>query len=401
MKLNKEKKNTNNNFFNRNPWISLVIFNLFLSVLIFSSVEYALKVFTPDWLANRMIYLNPNAKSTIVEFSDNPLKEIQKKNEKNEFISFEPNSKINLSHYEYSNEFNMDKFGGRKVTSESNNDIDTLEKIIFIGDSFTFGVGVEDNEVFCSLAQKDINPQILNFGRPGSSLPRDINLIKLRLPDLIRKYKINNIIFCWFLGNDAADILNFKKVRIENKDDLLNHDTDILTKLNKFVFYNRFLNKIYLIQYVRQKVMNIIKDEKNMDPVFHLFKNKKEYTNRFSKLTDNYLNELNKISKEYNFKLTFLLIPDRYQINDKKRELLKKQYNISPELQIDYLMPNKLLTSLLIKNQIDFIDPIDCIKNESKQNNDIYYIQDNHFTKKGHQLYYNCIKDKLLVNLKK
>lgn len=401
MKLIKEKQNTNNNLFNRNPWVSLVIFNLFLSVLIFSSVEYTLRIFTPDWLANRMIYLNPNAKATILEFSDNPLKKIQKKNEQNEFISFEPNAKTNLSHYEYSNEINIDKFGGRKVTSEGNNYIDTLEKIIFIGDSFTFGVGVEDNEGFCSLAQKDINTQILNFGRPGSSLPRDINLIKLRLPDLIRKYKINNIIFCWFLGNDAADILNFRKVRIESKDDLLNHDIDILIKLNKFAFHNRFLNRIYLIQYMRQKVMNIIKDEKKMDPVFHLFKNKKEYTNRFSKLTDNYLNELNKISKEYNFKLTFLLIPDRYQIIDKKRKLLKKQYNISPEFQIDYLMPNKLLTSLLIKNQIDFIDPIECIRNKSKQNNDIYYIQDNHFTNKGHQLYYNCIKDKLLVNLKK
>ena len=251
------------------------------------------------------------------------------------------------------------------------------------------------------MAQQDISFQILNFGRPGSSLPRDIELIKLRLPDLIRKYKINNVIFCWFLGNDAADILNLNKVRVENKDDSLNHDTDILIKLNDFIFHNRFLNRIYLIQYLRKKVMSLIKDEKKMDPVFRLFLNKKEYNDRLSKLIDNYLNELNKISKEYNFKSTFLLIPDRHQILDEKRELLRIQYNISPDFQIDYLMPNKLLTSLLIKNQIDFIDPIDCIRNKSQLNNDIYYIRDNHFTNKGHQLFYNCIKDRLLVNLKK
>ena len=395
-----EKKNSNN-FFNKNPWISLVIFNLFLCLLIFSTFEVALRIFTPSWLENRMRYLNPNPKSNFVEFSDRPLKNILIKNENNKFFSFEPNAKINLSHYEYNNEINIDQFGGRKVTSNLDADIDTLEKIIFIGDSFTFGVGVEDNEVFCSLAQQDISFQILNFGRPGSSLPRDIELIKLRLPDLIRKYKINNVIFCWFLGNDAADILNLNKVRVENKEDSLNHDTDILIKLNDFIFHNRFLNRIYLIQYLRKKVMSLIKDEKKMDPVFRLFLNKKEYNDRLSKLIDNYLNELNKISKEYNFKSTFLLIPDRHQILDEKRELLRIQYNISPDFQIDYLMPNKLLTSLLIKNQIDFIDPIDCIRNKSQLNNDIYYIRDNHFTNKGHQLFYNCIKDRLLVNLKK
>ena len=400
MKFVIEKKNSNN-FFNRNPWISLVTFNLFLCLLIFSAFEVALRIFTPSWLENRMRYLNPNPKSNFVEFSDQPLKNILIKNENNKFVSFEPNAKINLSHYEYNNEINIDQFGGRKVTSNLDADIDTLEKIIFIGDSFTFGVGVEDNEVFCSLAQQDISFEILNFGRPGSSLPRDIELIKLRLPDLIRKYKINNVIFCWFLGNDAADILNLNKVRVENKDDLLSHDTDILIKLNDFIFHNRFLNRIYLIQYLRKKVMNLIKDEKKMDPVFRLFLNKKEYNARLSKLIDNYLNELNKISKEYNFKSTFLLIPDRHQILDEKRELLRIQYNISPDFQIDYLMPNKILTSLLIKNQIDFIDPIDCIRNKSQPNNDIYYIKDNHFTKKGHQLYYNCIKDRLLVNLKK
>ena len=54
-----EKKNSNN-FFNKNPWISLVIFNLFLCLLIFSTFEVALRIFTPSWLENRMRYLNPN-----------------------------------------------------------------------------------------------------------------------------------------------------------------------------------------------------------------------------------------------------------------------------------------------------------------------------------------------------
>ena len=104
--------------------------------------------------------------------SDQPLKNIILTNEKNKFISYAPYGKTKLSHFECENTINIDKYGGRKTSSEQRIFSDTTKRVLFLGDSFTFGVGVEDDEVFCSLLQKDIDIKLLNFGRPGSSLPR-------------------------------------------------------------------------------------------------------------------------------------------------------------------------------------------------------------------------------------
>ena len=181
---------------------------------------------------------------------------------------------------------------------------------------------------------------------------------------------VDEIVFCWFLGNDAADIIkiglpkekqtNHKQITtpIELKSE------NLMFKLNRFVYNNKFFNKSYFIQYIRQKIINLTKYAKVMDPVFYLFKNKESYIKNFQSLTKIYLKELHDLSVLHEFKINFLLIPDRYQIYDEKRDAVKQQYRINKNLKLDYLMPNKLLISLLDQYEFEFIDPTICLKNQ-------------------------------------
>ena len=76
-----------------------------------------------------------------------------------------------------------------------------------------------------------------------------------------------------------------------------------------------------------------------------------------------------------------------------KRDAVKQQYRINKNLKLDYLMPNKLLISLLEQYEFEFIDPtIAMFKKISEYQNNLYYNNDNHLTKYGHKLYYECIK---------
>ena len=191
------------NFLNKYPKFSLLCINIIFLLFIFFTAECVLRINTPFWLENRMTTFLIKNNYEKNKNSDQPLKNIILTNEKNKFISYAPYSKTKLSHFEYENTINIDKYGGRKTSSEQRIFSDTTKKVLFLGDSFTFGVGVEDDEVFCSLLQKDINIKLLNFGRPGSSLPRDIDLLKLLLRDFIKKNMVDEIVFVSF-ENDSG-----------------------------------------------------------------------------------------------------------------------------------------------------------------------------------------------------
>ena len=82
-----------------------------------------------------------------------------------------------------------------------------------------------------------------------------------------------------------------------------------------------------------------------------------------------------------------------------KRDAVKQQYRINKNLKLNYLMPNKLLISLLEQYEFEFIDPTICLKR--KPNIKItYYNNDNHLTKYGHKLYYEYIRDEFLIKFK-
>ena len=392
--------------FNSYPKLFLFLVNILLLLFVFFAAEFVLRIHTPFWLENRMTVLNPkNKQHSIIKNSDQPLKKIILLNKKNKFLSYIPNSITKLRHIEYENTINIDKHGGRRTSPDNREFSDNIRKAIFLGDSFTFGVGVEDKEVFCSLLQKDLNFKAINLGRPGSSLPRDINLLKRILPQLTKSNKIDNVVMCWFLGNDADDIIkytagqNIQKTKKETKPLTNQKREDLMIRINRQVYSNQLLNKSYFLQYLRNKVITLTKYSKIMDPVFYLFKNDEKYVNTFQELTRYHLSVLDELSTLYDIRITFLLIPDRNQIYDIKRMALKEQYNISESTYLDYLLPNKLLTPILEEHQFDYIDPTTCLKSRAEERLDLYYNNDNHFTNIGHRVFYECIKDEILIRL--
>ncbi|MFT4797944.1 MAG: lysophospholipase L1-like esterase [Sulfitobacter sp.] len=76
-------------------------------------------------------------------------------------------------------------------------------KVLMVGDSFTFGLGVNDEETFSYLLQqKTSQHQVINAGVPGYSPEQ----IALRAIHLARLYQPEVIGFVLYLGNDLIDI---------------------------------------------------------------------------------------------------------------------------------------------------------------------------------------------------
>ena len=119
------------------------------------------------------------------------------------FKNFKPNSCFDVVHYEYCFKANINSYGGRVSGQQNSN----TSKIIipFMGDSFTFGVGVGDEKAYVSLLNRKTYHFLLNLGVPGSNLENQQNIIKMRHEEL-EKPKV--YIFSIFLGNDII----FKKI---------------------------------------------------------------------------------------------------------------------------------------------------------------------------------------------
>ena len=75
-------------------------------------------------------------------------------------------------------------------------------RIIFLGDSLTFGWGVEDNETFATLIEEDMNSQgpteVINFGTGNYNTEQEVNLFI----DKGLKYNPDKVVLFYFI-NDA------------------------------------------------------------------------------------------------------------------------------------------------------------------------------------------------------
>ncbi len=79
--------------------------------------------------------------------------------------------------WEYTVSINAHGFRGALVELEPTN-----PRVIVIGDSYTFGYGVDDGETFSAVLERNLgtNVEVLNWGVPGYNLEQSIELLALR-----------------------------------------------------------------------------------------------------------------------------------------------------------------------------------------------------------------------------
>jgi hypothetical protein len=377
-------------FLKKHPKLFLVFFNILILLGIFIIFEIALRIFTPDWLAYRMKYLDIGDSRGYGSDADWKVKY-----KDNKFYSFLPNSTFKIYHYEYENTVHINELGARYTSPGEKTDTSGL--IPFTGDSFVIGVGVEDSENIVALSKKSTGYNFLNLGIGGTSMPIQRDIIHMRYDEL---GKPGLVVYGFFLGNDFDDII--KETEKKQPDSLVaqknpektseSNPNGFLWKFNYFINHNNFFKRLYVLQFIKQKILNIKNKGhvKDMDPVFYIMNSKNEpYIERVKKEIDQ---EIGNLSKEP-YQSIVILIPDRYQVNPVIRNNMCTYYNLK-ESDIDPLIPNKLLIAALDKYHIPYIDPTACISDHLKDGK-LYYIQDNHFTKLGQQVISSCVKDSL------
>ena len=105
-------------------------------------------------------------------------------------------------HHDFKVDYTTNADGYRHAKPDSDNTTNKNSKVALVGDSFTFGIGVNDTETFThKLNQLDSRKEYINLGIPGYSTDQQYLLVKYRHSRL----KADQYILMFYLGNDLLD----------------------------------------------------------------------------------------------------------------------------------------------------------------------------------------------------
>lgn len=266
-------------------------------------------------------------------------------------------------------EFNVNyatdtQYGFRAEKTSSN--LSKEPDVVFYGDSFVFGHGVEHHELFSTLMQNKpdginlLNAGIFNFG------PDQEFLLARRLR---KQFSPKLEVACFFIGNDFTDFDRFKILKFDENGAIIQQDAqDPAGKTRRAftsLFFYPWLCKLY--SWHLFKAVVIEKRFQNSE------NSNQKVLNNIDVMTENERKNIHNMASMYlewqkdaKGNLIVFIIPDiNYSNNENsKLSLLKKELEI---LGVKYFDLGKRLPR------------------EVADRKDLYFKNDGHWTSKGHE----------------
>jgi len=364
-----------------------ILFGLSLGLIV---AEVGLRIAGPAWLRQFMIGTNLYGQIHYGSDAGWPVESLGGK-----FVRFKPDKQFNVEYYEYNTTIHTDRWGGRRIPDVKKGD--GLPIVPVLGDSFTFGLGVNDGETFVNLMCKKFNAVYLNLGAPGSALPNQLDIVEFRHKDLGSPPLY---IFVFYLGNDFSDMIKYYE---DSKNDESQNSADM-----RFIENSKLIQRSYLAQFLLHYVSDQsdskgkhktryyrTPDGKRIsNSVYLLMAHSKAYSEEVENVLNRSLDHLEDLSKKLHFRPEIIIIPDKRQADPYHFNKQASVLGLSPDT-LDRSFPDRFLQENLEKRGIPYLDLMACLKDRSG----MYYKIDDHFTPAGHRAVADCIQHAGNLNL--
>jgi hypothetical protein len=356
-----------------------ILFGIFLGLI---ASEIGLRIAGPAWLRQFMIGTNLYGQ---IRYGTDAGWPVESRGGK--FVRFKPGKQFNVNYYEYNTTIHTDEWGGRVVPDAKKKD--NLPVVPVLGDSFTFGLGVKDNETFVNLMCKNLDAVYVNLGAPGSALPNQLDIVEFRHKDLGSPPLY---IFVFYLGNDFSDMIKY----YEGSKNDESQNSGIIT----FIENSKLIQRSYLVQFVLHHVSDPsdskgkhktryyhTPDGKRIsNSVYLLMAHSKPYSVEVENVLNRSLDRLEDMTKNLHFRAEFIIIPDKHQSDPYHFNKQASVLGLSPD-RLDRSYPDRFLEEHLEQRGIPYLDLMACLKDRPG----MYFKIDDHFTAAGHRAAADCI----------
>lgn len=378
--------------FERHRFLVLLGVNLILCAAIAGCVEIALRWFPPLWLADRVARLE--ATSSDNGFGSDEIWKVVR--QQGRFVSFIPETHFKVRHGEFHATATIDELGARRVLPGR-----SARPIVgCLGDSFTFGVGVADDQTYVSRLQEPLDCRLVNLGVPGAALPQERWIVEHRHEELGRPPLY---VLFFFLGNDFDDMIRTRRNAYATEPDQPNHpvfrqEETPAWRLNSLA--NRsFLRRSYAFQVLKRGAMSLTKTDFPRDEVFRIMDVRdKAYQEEAWSCLEAELDAFQALASRMSFKLLVVFVPDRHQTSARRRTMQARYYRLD-EKDLDPTCLNRLLAAALRRRGIPYINPTACLQNAADADG-FYYVNDNHFTALGHAAFAKAVAGPLSARIR-
>ena len=305
---------------------------------------------------------------------------IEQDNQK--FVRFRPDSTFAVMDREYRNDVHTTRWGTRTTGTDAVGP----EAVVFTGDSFTFGLGVDDLETFTSLVCRSRHRGCLNAGIPGTALPAQLDVVQANIEAWQHPKRI---VFVFFAGNDLPEMIREREQTLASPAPAVKSSPapNALAVINRVVNASPILSRSYLLRLMKTTARTWAMPG-SMDLMFSTASGAPGELGRRARTTlAMALDRLERLSADLDFSPSFVMIPDRYQVYHSLMVNKARYYGLDPGA-LDMTFPQRLLASELDRRHIPYLDVSSCLDRQDKT---LYYQHDNHLTRAGHEAVAACI----------
>ena len=249
--------------------------------------------------------------------------------------------------------------------------------VLLLGDSQTFGVGVDDDQTFAATLEKKSGLSVLNTGCPGYNTFEQTQLLETLLA---QGYVFKSVTLIFFLGNDPIENKRFQKNRLRGgterkplmatfKDFLVRHSSiyHSVIQLRRFESFNQLFKKLGLVESGYPDELETFHLESNMILSLQAIK------------------KMSSIAKRAGMFFNLVLLPDRYQVENAYWQAWAQKYGLN-ENEFDLFGPNKKLQAFAQQNEISFLDLTPSLRKLATADEPLYWPIDSHLSIRGHEV---------------
>lgn len=291
---------------------------------------------------------------------------------------------------EYRHEFRVNSLGMRG--GEPAPPAEGSCRLLSIGDSFTFGLGVEEDQVFLEVAAAQIGAGAslvpLNGGIPAIGVPQAVRWLERHglaaEPDLV--------LLVIFVGNDLRDA-------VPDYDNWAVRDGQLAAPTGYSPIKEWLFNNIHLYALLKTAlpagVQQRLRAALGMGEPWSLRYAREVFqiydpgvpplVRQGIERTDAAIGQLTALAVEHHFAVAAMLVPDIVQLDDARwRATLEHLGLVGADR--DPRQPNRLLVERLERHGVPTLDLIDAFDVAFDRGEPLYFPTDRHWTVEGHAL---------------
>jgi len=264
----------------------------------------------------------------------------------------------------------------------------SMRSILFLGDSFTFGVGVEQRETFVEQAESFLNRdrktrrvQCINTGVLGYGTYHERELLKEAM-DLFHP-EIVVLAFC--LDNDFEDNLEIFHRRVEDGYLVSQNPSVDPSFVRKGLWFVGRRSHLYRFVLIRTRILlqryHLMGG--GLEPIRAAFNRNVPVDAELFQTGFQLLREIHDLCKQKNVGFMLVLIPQHYQMSEASfRASLAYFKEDAHDYERDY--PNQLLRTFCRGLQVPFLDLLPVFEKADRPL--FFQRRDKHFNRAGHRV---------------